>query len=367
MFQDDNEIKAYMANQIVIMRNQEIIMKGLGLEPCVITLNEKPQASVKNLSNIYSSSWATITYAHIARKLPRRRRYAMAEKLVVLDPGHGGKDPGASGPTKKREKDFVLTMALKVEDILKNVPNITVSLTRRTDVYLELSDRAKVANRMKADFFVSIHANSFLSTSHGSETFYKKDNSKSAAQVLNKAMVGASGLYDRGVKYGNFAVIRETTMPSVLLEVGFISNPEEEKLLFDTAFQDRVALAIAKSICDYMGVKFVVQPAPTPGKPVPVSYPIMEVTVHAEPAQKFEGINVSGTTWLPSRPIGEYLGGKIGYKKGQVTINGTAVETMNIGGTGYVTARALAENVGARPFWDKENPTKVDIYPKEAV
>ncbi|WP_429349830.1 N-acetylmuramoyl-L-alanine amidase [Paenibacillus sp. 4624] len=291
----------------------------------------------------------------------------MAEKLVVLDPGHGGKDPGASGPTKKREKDFTLTMAMKVEDILKSIPGITVSLTRRTDVYIGLSDRAKVANRMKADFFVSIHANSYLSTSHGSETFYKKDNSKSAAQILNKAMVSASGLYDRGVKYGNFAVVRETKMPSVLLEVGFISNPEEEKLLFDPAFQDRVALAIAKGICDYMGVKFVVQPEPAPGKPIPVSYPIMEVTVHAEPAQKFEGINVSGTTWLPSRPIGEYLGGKIGYKKGQVTINGTAVETMNIGGTGYVPARALTENVGARLFWGKENPTKVDIYPKEAI
>lgn len=289
----------------------------------------------------------------------------MAEKLVVLDPGHGGKDPGASGPSKKKEKDFVLSMALKVEEILKTIPGITVSLTRRTDVYIGLSDRAKVANRMKADFFVSFHANSFLSTSHGSETFYKKDNSKSAAQVLNKAMVGASGLFDRGVKYGNFAVIRETVMPSVLLEVGFISNPEEEKLLFDPAFQDRVSLGIARGICEYVGVKFVInEPSP---KPIPVSYPPMEVTVHSEPAMKFEGINVSGTTWLPSRPIGEYLGGSIGYKKGQVTINGTAVETMNIGGTGYVTARSLVDNVGARLFWGKENPTKVDIYPKETV
>ncbi|MGR6546257.1 N-acetylmuramoyl-L-alanine amidase family protein [Paenibacillus tundrae] len=288
----------------------------------------------------------------------------MAEKLVVLDPGHGGKDPGASGPTKKREKDFVLTMALKVEEILKNVPNVTVSLTRRTDVYIGLSDRAKIANRMKADFFVSFHANSLFSTSHGSETFYKKDNSKSAAQVLNKAMVDASKLHDRGVKYGNFAVIRETTMPSVLLEVGFISNPTEERLLFDPEFQDRVAQGISKGICDYMGVKFVVD---KPVKPAPVTYPVMEVTVHGEPAQKFEGINVNNVTWLPSRPIGEYMGGRIGYKKGQVTINGTPVETMNIAGTGYVKARTLTDQLGAKLFWGKDNPTIVDIYPKEAV
>lgn len=367
MFQDDNEIKAYMANQIVIMKNQEIIMKGLGLEPCVITLNEKPQERVRHSNGFYLSSWATSIYAQLANKYTIRRYSKMAKKIKVKgDAGHGASDPGAIGPTGKKEKDFNLTMALKLEELFKNHPSIDFSLTRRTDVFLELKQRVKIANSQPADLFISIHANAASSSANGTETFYNRTTSAPLAGVIQRHMQAATGFKDRGARYGNFAVIRDTKMDAVLLEVGFISNPEEEKKLFQDDFQNRVALAIAQGICEYLGVPFDIQTPTLPGQePVKATpYPEMSVTVHTAAGSTYTGYNVKDTTWVPSRPIGELIGGRIGYTKGKVTINGEAVETMNINGVGYVTARDLTKLLGARIFWDKATPSKVEIYPK---
>ncbi len=90
----------------------------------------------------------------------------------------------------------------------------------------------------------------------------------------------------------------------------------------------------------------------------------MTVTVHTDPVGRYIGYNIKNTTWIPSRPIGEQLGGRIGYKDGKVTINGESVETHNIEGIGYVTARDLTKLLGARIFWDKKEPHKVDIFIK---
>ncbi|WP_339259612.1 N-acetylmuramoyl-L-alanine amidase [Paenibacillus sp. FSL R5-0713] len=367
MFQDDNEIKAYMANQIVIMRNQEIIMRGMGLEPWTATISsEKPQATASLSSRFYLSSWAITTYALLANKYTIRRYSKMAKKRIVIDAGHGKQDPGAVGPTGKKEKDFNLTMAIKLDALLKGNPNLQVNLTRRTDVFLELKERVNVANKMPADLFISIHANAASSSANGTETFYNRTTSAPLAGVLQRHMLAATGFQDRGARYGNFAVIRDTKMDAVLLEVGFISNPEEEKKLFDDDFQNRVALAIAQGICEYLGVPFDIQAPVLPGQePVKVTpYPEMSVTVHTAAGSTYTGYNVKGTTWVPSRPIGELIGGRIGYTKGKVTINGEAVETMNIDGVGYVTARDLTKLLGARIFWDKSTPSKVEIYPK---
>jgi len=176
------------------------------------------------------------------------------KKLVVIDAGHGDHDPGAIGATKKREKDFNLAMALKVEKLLANEPNIDVVLTRSTDKFLELKDRAKLANDLKADVFISIHANSGPSAATGTETYYYDQSDKALATALHKEIVKAMGLKDRGVRYGNFHVIRETKMPGALLEVGFMSNKTDESKLFDPATQDRVAEAIVRGIKNYLNV-----------------------------------------------------------------------------------------------------------------
>ncbi|WP_429371773.1 N-acetylmuramoyl-L-alanine amidase [Paenibacillus sp. DS2015] len=178
------------------------------------------------------------------------------KKIVVIDAGHGNQDPGAVGVTGKREKDFNLAVALKVGNLLKKESNIQYVLTRNNDTFLELKERVKIANDMKADVFVSIHANaSGSSVATGTETYYQRDSSKSFANIMHKYLVKATGLKDRGVKYGNFHVIRETKMAAVLLEVGYLSNKGDESALFSEALQNNVAEGIVKGIKEYLGIK----------------------------------------------------------------------------------------------------------------
>jgi len=359
MFGDDSEIKEYVRNQIVIMKNQEQIMLALGVEPCVNISPDEPQKSAKKQRKYLPLSWGIITSARSAESYRKRRDYKMGEKQLI-DAGHGGGDSGAVGVTKKLEKDFALTMALKVEDRLKRDKKVKPLLTRSKDVYPDLNERVRIANKNKVDSFISIHANSSgkLGSATGTETLYTREESKPLANIIHKHLIAATGLKDRGVKYQNIHVTRETNMPAILLEVGFINHPDDEKKLFDPDFQDRVADAIVAGIYEYFGITIE---APQPVIPIRKE---MDVTVHTDPIGRFTGYNIKGTTWVQARPIGDQLGGKIGYVQGKVTINGEAVETQNIGGDGYVTARDLTRLLGARIFWDKKEPHKVDIFIK---
>ncbi|MGW8825082.1 N-acetylmuramoyl-L-alanine amidase [Paenibacillus lautus] len=178
------------------------------------------------------------------------------KKTVVIDPGHGGIKPGSISLTGKTEKSFNLDISLKVEALLKKEKNINVVMTRSDDSHLELSDRVKIANNLKADIFVSIHGNSNASSSpSGTETYYTRDSSKSLADVIHKHLAKATGLKDRGVKYGSLHVTRETTMPAVLLEIGFLSNKGDEAQLFKDDFQNRVAQGIVEGIKEYLKVQ----------------------------------------------------------------------------------------------------------------
>lgn len=348
MFSEENDVRAYASNQLIIMENQRRIMIALEVEPCgVMTISSEPvQTSLKESSNLLRPDTDRANQLQEGNKM----------KTLVIDAGHGGKDPGAIGLTGTREKDFTLIMAQKLADRLKG-SEVTSVLTRQGDTYPELSDRAKLANNLKADAFISIHANKSTTEASGTETFYTRDASKPFAEILQKHMVAATGLRDRGTKYGDFAVTRETKMPAALIEVGFINHPIDEVKLFDPSFQDKVIDALTKAIFEY----FKVKDRPEQDD---VGYPIMDVTVYAHEPQKFVGYNINNTTWIPSRPIGELLGASIGYTKGKVTINGQSVDTKLINGLGYVTARDLTTSLGARIFWDKSEPHKVDIYPK---
>lgn len=178
------------------------------------------------------------------------------KKLVVLDAGHGAKDSGAVGVTGKYEKNFNLAIVLKTAELLKKEDNIDVVLTRSDDTFLELKERAAIANNLNADIFISVHANSSASSSaSGTETYYQREASKALANVMHKYLVKATGLSDRGVRYGNFHVIRETKMPAVLLEVGYLSNKKDESLLFTEELQNKVAASIVSGIKEYLGIK----------------------------------------------------------------------------------------------------------------
>lgn len=350
MFAEENDVRAYASNQLIILENQRRIMIKLGVDPCV----DGPMTKSNVVAAKNSNTLSNLLQPAINRGKLRRKNM----KTIVIDAGHGGKDPGAVGTTGTHEKDFALTLAKKLADRLSGSP-VTAVLTRQNDVYLELSTRAQIANNLKVDAFISIHANSTATmpgTASGTETWYTRPDSQTFAEVLQKYMAAATGLNNRGVKVGNLAVTRQTTMPAALLEVGFINHPMDEIKLFDPYFQDKVVDAVAKAILEY----FKESDRPTPIDDV--DYPKMEIMVRAHEDQTFTGYNIKNTTWIPSRPIGELCGAKVGYTKKKVTINDKPLETILINGLGYVKARDFADVLGARVFWDKAEPNKVDIY-----
>lgn len=186
----------------------------------------------------------------------------LAGKVIVLDPGHGGSDPGAIGPNGVREKDVTLKVSRKVADLLRQ-SGAKVVMTRQgdRDVYglnaadrNELQARVDIGRQHRADLFLSIHANSFTKpTAHGTATYYyaKTPRDGILAEALQKGMVEAGGLYDRGTLEANFYVVKRSAMPAALLEMAFISNPEEERLLDSEAFEQKLARGICAGIDAY--------------------------------------------------------------------------------------------------------------------
>ena len=182
---------------------------------------------------------------------------------IVIDPGHGGSDAGAIGPTGVREKDVSLAVALKVQEFLEEQGDPVV-MTRTTDrdVYSpqatnaqELQARVNKAPR-DAAIFISIHCNAFSNpASHGMETYFYTSSGRGRrlAKLINEELERYGGLFNRGVKAANFYVLKHTSMPSTLLELGFITNPEEEQLLADEDYQASLARAIVTGINRYFG------------------------------------------------------------------------------------------------------------------
>ncbi|QMV44485.1 AMIN domain-containing protein [Cohnella cholangitidis] len=167
---------------------------------------------------------------------------------VVLDAGHGGTDPGAISITKRPEKDFNLSVILKVRDLLANDERIKLILTRSDDSFPTLDSRSALANAVQADLFLSVHANSYTASTNGTETYYTREDSKEFANLMHSLYAPVTGLKDNGVRYKSLSVTRKTTMPAILLEVGYLSSKIDEPQLWTNELQDRVAQAIAKGI-----------------------------------------------------------------------------------------------------------------------
>jgi N-acetylmuramoyl-L-alanine amidase len=222
-----------------------------------------------------------------------------AVKTVVIDAGHGGHDSGCLGASNY-EKTVCLSIALKVGELIKNsFPNVKVVYTRDKDVFVELHERAAIANRNKADLFICIHANSASPSAYGAETYvlglHKTDSQKQVAERENSiikleqdkgaryknidlspdALIAiqlqmsvyldqsilfaerlqsefkAIGRHDRGVRQAGFLVLHQTTMPSVLIETGFLTNPSEEQFLGSKDGQVQMANSIFKAFKKY--------------------------------------------------------------------------------------------------------------------
>ncbi|NLD21643.1 MAG: N-acetylmuramoyl-L-alanine amidase [Bacteroidales bacterium] len=167
-------------------------------------------------------------------------------KVIVLDPGHGGSDPGAVGHGL-REKDLTLNIVKRIGAMLKNYEGVKVIYTRTDDRFIDLSERAAIANKAKADFFLSVHINASGSgKGTGFETFIYNGNVSSATiayqNVIHAEIVKAIGnVRDRGKKRANFAVLRQTNMPALLTENLFIDNPSDAAKLKTEQFLQQVA------------------------------------------------------------------------------------------------------------------------------
>ncbi|MCS6782986.1 MAG: N-acetylmuramoyl-L-alanine amidase [Gloeomargarita sp. SKYBB_i_bin120] len=178
--------------------------------------------------------------------------------VVVLDPGHGGPDPGAIGIGGLREKDLVLDISQQVARLLER-QGVQVVMTRTADVDLGLEPRVALARQVNATLFVSIHANAISLSRpdvNGIETYYFHPASYALAVELHRAMLQASGLADRGVRQARFYVIRNTppTMPSVLLEVGFVTGAVDARFLASPEGRRAMAQGIAQGLLRYLRV-----------------------------------------------------------------------------------------------------------------
>ncbi len=177
---------------------------------------------------------------------------SLVGKLIVVDPGHGGPDPGARGYSGTLEKDIDLAIALDLRDALV-AAGARVLMTRTEDVDVGLYERPQMANAANADLFISVHNNAYDYQRSGTETYYTNTNplSHALANAVHHSVVGSLGTIDRGVRTEPFVVIRESKMPSVLVEGLYLSTKSDEKLLKDAAFQKNLAQAIMQGVADF--------------------------------------------------------------------------------------------------------------------
>ena len=188
--------------------------------------------------------------------LPPGSQTPRGRVLVVIDPGHGGKDPGAVGLGGLREVDVILPISLEVSQLLKQ-QGVEVMMTRNADYFISLQGRTAMANRARANIFVSIHANAVgggRSNVSGMETFYAGNRQLSDA-IHRSILRNVTVARDRGVKRARFYVLRTSRMPSALVEVGFVTGSVDNARLRDPAYRSQMARAIALGILDYIRQK----------------------------------------------------------------------------------------------------------------
>ncbi|MBD2176044.1 N-acetylmuramoyl-L-alanine amidase [Pseudanabaena sp. FACHB-1998] len=178
--------------------------------------------------------------------------------VVLVDAGHGGRDPGAVA-NGVQEKDIVLPMSLTLGQTLQSM-GYTVYYTRTNDVEIDLEPRVGLAERVKADIFVSIHANSLASLNsavNGVETYYARGSTsgRELASYVHSQVINNTGASDRSVRAAGFYVIAKTSMPAILVETGFVTNPREAANLSNPNYQKQMAEAIARGIDQFLSLR----------------------------------------------------------------------------------------------------------------
>lgn len=240
----------------ITLKDNSNIRTGPGTNYSVIAL-EKAGTSLVKLGE--KNDWVQVKTTKgktgwVAGWLVASPGSGLKGKVIVIDPGHGGYDNGASGRVHK-EKTLNLQSAQELKILLQNA-GAKVIMTRSSDLYLSLSQRVDISHKVKADAFISIHYNSFSASSSGLVSFYyNSSKDRALAQSLHEGLVSQTGLRNLGVKYGNYHVLRTNKQPSALLELGFLSNPNEEKHIATKDYQKKAARGIYEGLNKYFLAK----------------------------------------------------------------------------------------------------------------
>lgn len=214
---------------------------------------------------------------HLENRRVAALSWSLANKVIVVDPGHGGIDPGSKGPTGAVEEDITLEVARKLATVLSQAGAI-VLMTRESDMDLseeggslltrkrqDLAKRVALANEHAADAFVSVHVNSFKSgpSEHGAQTFYQpgSEEGKKLATSIQSELIRLLKNTKRKAKAVDYYTTRNAKMPAVIVEIGFISNAKEEKLMGDVDYQGKLAYVIYSGTVKY----FAEHATPTSG------------------------------------------------------------------------------------------------------
>lgn len=277
-------VESASAKEVVTIASKELSeLKGQKIEPktteqSIKTPEIKPAPT--------TSKPETLTPGSLTRE------FGLTAKTIVIDAGHGGKDPGGVGSGNLKEKPIALSISKKIGALL-SAKGYTVLLTRDTDRFIELKERTAFATKHKADLFLSIHANASENTkANGIETYYldvtstdknseliaarentysgysiqelesllkgiivesKSKDSRRLAQHVQQELVNATGAVDRGVKHARFVVLIGTTVPAILIETGFITNPSERQKLLSETYQQKIASAVVRGVEKFLG------------------------------------------------------------------------------------------------------------------
>ncbi|WP_246564278.1 N-acetylmuramoyl-L-alanine amidase [Leptothoe spongobia] len=243
--------------------------RGIAVLPDGVAIRDIPDSAPRDNMPVPSDSVANRPSRDTSPEQvsPRPSRNTFPDELprvnqrrivVAIDPGHGGRDPGAVGIGGLQEKQVILPISQQVAAILRE-QGVEVVMTRNRDIELDLDPRVRVAERADADLFVSIHANAInLSRPdvNGLETYYYSNAGSRFARTVHDTVLRAMGMPDRRVRQARFYVIRRTSMPAILVEVGFVTGAEDIHNLRDPEWRSRMANAIARGILTHIQNEF---------------------------------------------------------------------------------------------------------------
>ncbi|WP_445506335.1 N-acetylmuramoyl-L-alanine amidase [Niallia sp. 03190] len=200
----------------------------------------------------YVANWIVKEASHpIKEANAEPKKGDLKDKVIVIDPGHGGKDSGTIGIFGTLEKDLTIRTAHLLADKLKTAGS-NVILTRSNDSFLSLQNRVNLSSSLHADAFISIHYDSVQDpTIMGMTSYYYTSSQKELANELHESIIEATNLTDRGVRQNNYFVLRENTQPATLLELGYLSNASEEQLVATQKYQETVSTAIYQGLANY--------------------------------------------------------------------------------------------------------------------